>query len=163
MEILSQYSYLGLFFLILVEEAGVPLPIPGDIFIAAAAALPKSNYFIIVAEVTAATLIGSTILFTVSQRVGSPLINKFGKYIRFTPEKVKHVEKWFEKRGGAAITIGRLVPGLRTITPIVAGTFKVDYKTFWFYTAIAAFIWANIYFVIGKFFGGILTFLASHY
>ncbi len=163
MEILSQYSYLGLFFIIFAEEAGVPIPIPGDIFIAAAAALPKSNYFIIVPTVVLATLIGSTILFTVSRKIGNPLVKKYGKYIRFTPEKLKKVESWFKKHGGTAIAIGRLVPGLRIINPIAAGTFKIDYKTFWFYTAIAAFIWANVYFAIGKFFGGILTFLTHTY
>ncbi len=163
-EIIQQYSYLGLFFLILVEEAGIPLPIPGDIFIAATAALPKSNYLFVLSTVVLATLIGSTILFTLSRRFGNKLILKFGKYIKFTPEKVKRVEKWFEKRGGLAITIGRLIPGLRIITPIVAGTFRLDYKTFWFYTAIAAFIWANIYFILGKFFGGIFTYLTGgHY
>jgi len=159
--ILQQYSNIGLFFIILVEEAGVPLPIPGDIFIAAAAAIPKSNYFIVVAAVVGATLTGSTILFTISQKIGSPLIKRFGKYIRFTPQKVKKVERWFEKYGGRAIVIGRLIPGLRIITPIVAGTFKVDYKTFCLYTAVAAFIWANIYFVIGKFFGNLFALATS--
>jgi membrane protein DedA with SNARE-associated domain len=153
----EHYSYFGLFFIILIEEAGVPLPVPGDIFIAAIAALPNANYLIITSTTVIATLIGSTILFAVSRKFGHSLILKFGKYIRLTPEKVKRAEKWFEKYGGSAIVIGRLIPGLRIITPIVAGTFEVSYKTFWLYTTIAAFIWANIYFVIGKFFANLLA------
>ena len=129
------------------------MPIPGDVFIATVAALPNSNYFLVVAVVMTATLTGSTILFTLARKIGNKLLIKFGKYIKVTPQKVKKIEKWFEKYGGLAIVIGRLIPGLRIITPIVAGTFEVSYKTFWAYTALAAFIWANIYFVIGKFFG----------
>lgn len=163
MELIEKFSYFGLFFILLVEEAGIPLPIPGDLFIGTASALPNSNYFLIVSTVVTATLIGSTILFTLSTKIAHPLLIKFGPKIKITPEKIKKVESWFKKYGGFAIVIGRLIPGLRIVTPIVAGLFGVSYKTFWLYTAIAAFAWANIYFVIGKFFGEILEKLSSRF
>jgi len=156
-ELIEKYSYFGLLLILLIEEAGIPLPIPGDIFIASASALPKSNYFLIVASVVTATLIGSTILFTIAKKIGHPLLLKFGPKIRITKDKVKKVEAWFEKYGGFAIVIGRLIPGFRTITPFAAGLFGVSYKTFWLYTTVAAFIWANIYFILGRFFGSVLT------
>ena len=162
LELLEKYSYFGLFGILFAEEAGVFLPIPGDIFIAVSAALPHSNYLLTVLTVVAATLAGSTILFSLTKKFGHRLLIKYGKYIRVTPNKIKKVEKWFEKYGGLAIVIGRLIPGLRTITPIVAGLFEVPYKTFWLYTTIAAFIWANIYYIIGKFFGEIFTKLLIH-
>ncbi len=155
-DLVERFSYVGLFIILLIEEAGIPLPIPGDIFIAAQSALPNSNYFLLVTTVVAATLIGSTILFTLSKKIGHPLLLKFGPKIKITPQKVKRVEKWFEKYGGLAIVIGRLIPGFRTITPFAAGLFGVSYKTFWLYTVLAAFIWANAYFVIGKFFGDLI-------
>lgn len=161
MEIIEKYSYFGLFLILLVEEAGIPLPLPGDLFIGAASALPNSNYLLVVATVTLATLTGSTVLFSLSKKVASPLLLKFGPKIKITPEKIKKVEKWFEKYGGFAIVIGRLIPGLRIVTPIVAGLFGMPYKTFWFYTALAAFIWANIYFFIGKFLEELLSRLSS--
>lgn len=156
LEIIEKYSYLGLFLLLFAEEGGIPLPIPGDIFIATASALPSSNYFLIVATVVTATLTGSTILFTLAKKFGHKLLLKYGKYIKITPQKVAKIERWFVKYGGLAIVIGRLIPGLRIITPVVAGLFGVSYKAFWLYTALAAFIWANVYFVLGRFFGEIL-------
>ncbi len=156
LEFVETYSYLGLFLILICEESGIPLPIPGDIFIAIASGLPNSNYFLIVATVVSSTLIGSTILFTLAKKFGHPLLVKYGKYIKITPEKIKRIEKWFTKYGGAAIVVGRLIPGLRILAPIVAGTFNISYKTFWLYTTIAAFIWANIYYVIGKFFGELI-------
>jgi len=156
LDFVERFSYLGLFLILFAEEGGIPLPIPGDIFIATVAALPKTNYFLLVLTVVTATLCGSTILFTLARFFGHKLIVKFGKYIKLTPEKIKRIEKWFEKRGGLAIVIGRLIPGLRIITPAVAGIFEVSYRTFWLYTAIAAFIWANIYYLIGRFFGEVL-------
>lgn len=152
LELIEKYSYFGLFAILFVEEAGIPLPVPGDIFIATVAALPRSNYLLTVLTVITATLTGSTILFTLAQKFGHKLLTKYGKHIQVTPEKIKKIEKWFEKYGGAAIVIGRLIPGLRIVTPIAAGTFGVPYKSFLIYTTIAAFIWANIYFLIGRFF-----------
>jgi len=156
LEFIQEFSYLGLFLVLFAEEGGIPLPIPGDIFIATVAALPKTNYLALVATVTAATLCGSTILFTLARFFGHKLILKFGKYIKLTPEKIKKIEGWFEKHGGKTIVIGRLIPGLRIVTPAIAGIFEVSYRTFWLYTAIAAFIWANIYFLIGRFFGNFI-------
>src|SRR3990167_6049121 len=145
--LIDSYSYFGLFAILFVEEAGVFLPIPGDIFIATISALPSSNYVLTVLTVVTATLFGSTILFTLSKKFGYKLLIRYGKYIKVTPDKIKRAEIWFTKYGGLAILIGRLIPGLRTVTPIAAGLFEVSYKTFWLYTALAAFIWANIYFV----------------
>ena len=157
MELIERFSYFGLFLILFIEEGGIPLPVPGDIFIATVSALPKSNYFLIVITVTLATLAGSTILFTLANKFGQKLLKKYGKYIKITPQKIKKAERWFEKYGGWAIVIGRLIPGLRIVTPIVAGLFGVSYKTFWLYSALAAFIWANIYYVLGRFFGSILS------
>ena len=157
MELIERFSYFGLFLILFIEEGGIPLPVPGDIFIATVSALPKSNYFLIVITVTLATLAGSTILFTLASKFGQKLLVKYGRYIKITPQKIKKAERWFEKYGGWAIVIGRLIPGLRIVTPIVAGLFGVSYKTFWLYSALAAFIWANIYYVLGRFFGSILS------
>lgn len=161
LEFVEKFSYLGLFIILFIEEVGIPLPIPGDIFIATVAALPNSNYFLIILTVVTATLAGSTILFKLSKKFGHKLLIKYGKYIKITPQKIKKIEKWFEKYGGAAIIVGRLIPGLRIVTPIVAGTFGISYKSFLIYTTTAAFIWANIYFLIGKFFGEFISVLIN--
>lgn len=156
LEIFENFSYIGLFLILFIEEAGIPLPVPGDIFIATVSVLPNANYFLVVLTVTLATLAGSTILFTLAQKIGHPLLAKFGPKIKITPQKIKKIERWFEKYGGWAIVIGRLIPGLRIVTPIVAGLFGVSYKTFWLYTALASLIWANVYYVLGRFFGNLL-------
>jgi len=160
-EIVEKFSYFGLFLILFIEEGGIPLPVPGDIFIATVSALPRSNYFLIVLTTVWATIFGSTILFTLANKFGQKLLRKYGKYIKITPEKIKKINRWFEKYGGWAIVIGRLIPGLRIVTPVVAGLFGISYKTFWFYTAVAAFIWANIYYVLGRLFGSILSAIIS--
>lgn len=157
LNLFQEYSYPGLFLILLAEEGGLPLPLPGDFFIATAAALPGNHYLAIITIVTAATVAGSTLLFTLAKIFGHRLLIKLGKYVKITPDSTKKIEGWFAKYGGMAIVIGRLIPGLRIITPIVAGTFDLSYKKFWVYTTLAALIWANIYFAVGRFFNGLLT------
>ena len=45
LEIVEKFSYFGLFLILFIEEGGIPLPVPGDIFIATVSALPNSNSF----------------------------------------------------------------------------------------------------------------------
>lgn len=156
LEFYQTYSYFGLFFILLLEEGGIPFPIPGDLFIAAVAFMPNSNYFIILFTVIVSTLLGSTFLFSISRKFGMPILLKITSIIRVKKEKIEKVQNIFKKRANLAIIFGRLTPGFRTITPMVAGTFKVSYKNFWTNTFIAAFVWANIYFILGKLFGEIV-------
>jgi membrane protein DedA with SNARE-associated domain len=162
LEFFQTYSYLGLFLMLTLEEGGLPFPIPGDLFIAAVAFMPNSNYILIVAVVIASTLFGSTFLFSISRKFGMPILLKVSGFLRIKKVKIEKVQKLFKKHEKTAIILGRLTPGFRTITPMVAGTFKVSYKIFWANTVIAALIWANIYYVIGKFFGGLLSMLIGH-
>src|SRR3990167_8496327 len=96
-EIVEKFSYLGLFAILFIEEAGIFLPVPGDIFIATVAARPNTNYFALVATVVLATLAGSTILFSLSRTLGNKLLIRFGKYIHLDEKKIKRIERWFQK------------------------------------------------------------------
>ncbi len=162
LEFFQTYSYLGLFIILFLEEGGIPFPVPGDLFIAAVAFMPNSNYFLILLSVIFATLFGSTFLFSISRKFGMPILLKVSGFLRIKKERIEKVEKIFKKHEKIAIILGRLTPGFRTITPMVAGTFKVSYKMFWLNTVIAAFIWANMYYLIGKFFGSLILPVLYH-
>ena len=125
LEFIHNYSYFGLFVILFIEEAGVFLPIPGDIFIAVTAALPQSNYLLVVATVMIATLTGSTVLFFLSRTFGHMLLVKFGRFIKLTPKRIKKVEKWFAKYGGAAIVIGRVISRPSLPTPLFSPPFFI--------------------------------------
>jgi len=139
--------------LIFVEEAGVPLPIPGDVSILVVSTLPNVNYLGVCFFVITATLFGSSTLYYISYRFGHPFLDRLGPKIRVTPQRVERFQKWLNKYGGPAIILGRLTPGLRTVTSIAAGIFEIPFWTFFVYTGIAAWIWATVYYILGKFFG----------
>jgi membrane protein DedA with SNARE-associated domain len=153
---LQNFGYLGLFILLLLEESGIPLPVPGDVFIfigGTQAKFGKTSFFGVVTIVFIATVLGASILYFISAKLARPLVLKLARLGKVDEEKIEKVSLWFVKRGGWAVVIGRLTPGFRTVTSIVAGLLGIPYRIFVFYTGIAALIWGIIYFNLGYFFG----------
>ena len=151
-EWLLRWHYLGLFLVLLVEEGGVPLPVPGDLFIAAMGFLAReghASFPATTAVVTAATVLGSAFLYAVSQRIGRPVILRVARRLGYDEAREARVEAWIGRRGPAAIVLGRLVPGLRIVMTVAAGTLRVNVRVFTAGTTLAGALWATIYFWIG--------------
>jgi len=153
---LEKWHYLGLFAVIFAEEAGVPLPVPGDVFIAAMGFLARGaprEFLVAAAIVTAATVLGASILFTVSGRLGRPLLLRIGSRFGYTEERNARIEAWLARRGAAAVVIGRLIPGLRIVMTVVAGALHLRRGVFTLGTFLAGLVWATLYFWIGSLLG----------
>jgi membrane protein DedA with SNARE-associated domain len=151
-EFIEKWHYAGLFGIVFVEEAGLPLPVPGDLFIAAAGFIAhsgKTGGLQVVAIVTAATVLGAGILFTLAQRGGRPLLQKIARRFGYTEEREYKVGQWLARRGASAVVFGRLVPGLRIVMTVVAGSLGMKRATFVVGTFFAGILWGTIYFGIG--------------
>lgn len=92
------------------------------------------------------------VLFTASTIMGNFLGywsgNKFSHVFNREEDtwflKRKHMDaakEFYASKGGFAISIARFLPIVRTFAPIVAGTVKMDYKTFTFYNILGAILW----------------------
>ena len=150
---LRTYRLGGLFLLLLVEEAGVPIPLPGDMLIALAGAQPHLDPFYAVRVLTASTLavfLGSSVLFWVIRQGGRPLVLRLGRYVRVNPQRLDRMERWFAQRGALAIVIGRLIPGLRVPTTVMAGLIGVPYRVYAPAAALSALLWSVFFFYLGR-------------
>tara|TARA_B100001123_G_scaffold451198_1_gene628344 strand:+ start:1377 stop:2237 length:861 start_codon:yes stop_codon:yes gene_type:complete len=146
----NQYTALAL--LITVEEAGVPLPLPGDLAVVfmgfqvssgRAAALP-----VVLVTVASATL-GASLLYWLSRIIGLTLVDRYGSYLRVTRPRLAKFEQWMNSHGALVIVFGRLIPGLRIAVAVGSGIAKVPFRHFVFYTGISSTIWASIYLSVG--------------
>ncbi|ACG75475.1 SNARE associated Golgi protein [Anaeromyxobacter sp. K] len=149
---LERWHYGGLFAVILAEEAGVPLPLPGDLFIAAMGFLAHSHraaFLPTAAVVTSATVLGATVLYLVSRHAGRPLLLRVARRFGYTEAREARLEGWLTRRGAAAVVIGRLIPGLRIVMTVVAGALRLRHGTFVAGTLVAGALWATIYFWLG--------------
>src|ERR1700687_1803443 len=85
----------GLFFVIFFEELGVPLPAPGDVAIIYGGSLKPTRalpYPLAFAAVVSGAVLGSACNLTISRRYGRPFIQRFGRYIGITEERLGRAE-----------------------------------------------------------------------
>lgn len=139
--------------LLLLEEAGVPLPIPGDVVIAytgyevSRGTMPYIGAFLLLLM---SVLIGSSILYYLSARFGNQIVLKFGHYIHLNEKKLLTVEEKFRKYGVWVIIFGRHIPGFRIPITVFAGMSEMTYKTFIVSTFISVIFWIPFYLALGQ-------------
>jgi SNARE associated Golgi protein len=71
----------------------------------------------------------------------------------FKPEYLLKAQHFFEKHGGKAIILGRFMPIVRTMVPMVAGAGSMTYHKFFTYNVVGAFLWAVCVTLAGYFLG----------
>lgn len=144
--------YVALFILLCVEEAGVPLPLPGDTLILLAgsrASAGQANPWVAMTLIVCATLTGSSVLYWVSRLGGMSVLRRLANWTRLGESRLERAARWYRQWTAPAIVFGRLVPGFRTPTTAVSGTFRVPYPAFLFYTGVSAVLWSALYLSVG--------------
>ena len=145
----DNFSAAFLFLLVFLVEAGLPIPIPYDILILAAG-WREVNFFQILVAVVLGNLAGSTILYYLSLRFGHPILHKGSRFLGVSNKRLKLVEGWFNRWGGVAIVIARLIPGARFAATVLSGIFSLNYfKVFLPYLFAGSVIWVSIYWFLG--------------
>jgi len=153
---LDQHGLLAAFVLLLIEEAGVPVPVPGDVLMLVLGVHARRGSVPLwqaLAVMELATLIGSTVLYVGAQLAGRSLVYRYGRFIRLTPEHLDKVEVWLKHHGSRAVFLGRLVPGLRIVTAVGCGVFSVPFGVFFPAMGLGALVYILIYTLLGYFLG----------
>jgi membrane protein DedA with SNARE-associated domain len=148
-----RYSYLASYALLYIEESGIPLPAPGDVFVMYVGAhIPRNLFSWIVAwlGLIGVVVLGATNLFFISRKFGRSLAEgRFAHAVHLSPERLEKAQRWFEKYGVIAIIFGRHIPGFRVPITVAAGVLKVKYSVFAASVAVSTAIWAGIVLIIG--------------
>ena len=152
--IISSTGYAGVFFLMLLESA--VMPVPSEIIMPFAGYLVwkgTMNLWLVVAAGVLGNLAGSLLAYAVGLWLGRAFILKYSKYILLSKEHIFLAEKWFKKYGDKTIFVGRLLPVVRTVISLPAGIAKMDLKKFIFYTVVGSIPWCFALTYIGIQFG----------
>lgn len=142
LELVDLYGYWALFFTMFIDTLGIPMP--------SKTMLTLSGYFLhmgifnftlMFAVAMAGTLGGFASGYTVGRKIGKPFLEKFGPYVRITPEKIAGLEKWFAKKGIYAIFIAYFLPVARSVVPYLAGISKMAFLPAIGMAAVGATCW----------------------
>lgn len=83
--------------------------------------------------------LGSLITYWFGSKFGRKFIEKFGKYVFLTEERMKVLARWFEKYGKASLFLGRILPIVpHKVHSLVAGIFGIRLRDFLILTLIGS-------------------------
>lgn len=140
--IISQIGYIGVFILMVLESALIPIPseviMPFSGFLVATG---QFNMFYILAAGTIGNLVGSVIAYYLGANIGRSLILKYGKYVFIDEGHLDLADKWFQKFGDKIIFVSRNLPAVRTYISLPAGITKMNIVKFSIYTLIGSLPW----------------------
>jgi membrane protein DedA with SNARE-associated domain len=162
--LIESLSYWGIFLGMTIESACIPLP--SEIIMTFAGYVVyegKMAFWGVVLVGTIGNLVGSLIAYYVGWWGGRPLLQKYGKYILITPNKLNMADEWFEKYGHEAVLISRLLPGLRTFISLPAGITHMNLKKFILYTVVGSLPWCFVLTYIGVLMGPNWTTIESYF
>jgi membrane protein DedA with SNARE-associated domain len=151
---LNQFGYLAIFGLVLLEDFGIP--VPGETTLILGAIYAGDGKFSIVLVVLLGFLgavIGDNIGFAIGHFGGRKAVDRWGRYIFLTPERVERATKFFERHGSKIIIVARFVEGLRQANGLIAGISGMHWARFLLFNAIGAALWVAVWSSVGYFSG----------
>jgi len=142
---ISRVGYLGIFFLMILESAMIPIPseiiMPFSGFLVSAG---KFGPILVVLAGSLGNLVGSILTYYFGLKVGRAFIIKYGKYVFFKKEHLEFTERLFKNYGDKISFVGRLLPVIRTYVSLPAGIGRTNFIKFVFYTLIGSLIWNSV-------------------
>ena len=161
--VIEETSYLGVFFLMILESA--LLPVPSEIIMPFAgylAYLGHMDIVLIIAAGTLGNLVGSLIAYYLGLYGGRNFVIKYGKYLLMRENHLKIAEKLFNDYGEIIIFVGRMLPAIRTVISFPAGVGKMDLRKFMIYTILGSIPWNTMLaysgFLLGENWENIISF-----
>ena len=143
--LVSGFGYVGLFALMTLESAS--LPIPSEVVLPFAGYLVYlglMNFPLALAVSVIAGLAGALIDYYIALRLGRAAVERFLQRFGVRQGALQGADRWFSGRGAWSVLGARLVPLLRSVISFPAGLFKMRLATFVVMTAIGCLGWSAV-------------------
>lgn len=151
---LNHYGYLAVVALLLLEDFGFPVPGETTLILAAVyAGAGRLNVVLVGVLAFLAAVAGDNIGFAIGHFGGRPLVERYGRYIFLTPERVNKATNFFQRHGGKIVVIARFIEGLRQANGIIAGISGMHWAKFLAFNALGAALWVATWTTLGYFSG----------
>ena len=163
-EVFSEYGYWVVFFGVMLENAGIP--IPGETVLLFAGFLAyhgKIDLFPSILVAIAGATLGDSMGFLIGHFGGRPFVDRFIRRFPVIRKSFDHSQALFLKYGQWAVFTGRFITGLRMFAGIIAGLFRMPYLRFLFFNFTGATIWVIAIIYVGFLFGNSWQLVEQHF
>jgi membrane protein DedA with SNARE-associated domain len=144
-DVIDALGYVGVGFLVALESV-VPV-VPSEVVQPLAgftASQGDANLVVMIVVATFASVVGSCVLYWLAGAYGEERLRRLVVRYRFlhvSVDDLDRADRWFDRRGGLAVLIGRCVPVIRALISVPAGLRRMPIIRFAVLTAIGSLVW----------------------
>ncbi len=142
-----------IFFWVMAEQAGVPLPsLPLLLAAGALSAEGKVSFQVLLLLTMAGAVISDMMWYQLGRAKGGRILSLLCR-ISLEPDScVKNTENLFMKRGASSLLVSKFVPGLNTVAQPMAGIVRLSLPKFILFDWAGTLIWAGTVLTVGRIF-----------
>lgn len=143
--IMNSYGYIGVFFLILIEN--IFPPIPSEVILLFGGFMTtytNLNLSMMIISSTVSSVLGAYLLYKLGRVLSIDRILSIVNHKKILNLKEKDITtsiNWFKTKGEKTVFICRFIPLLRSLISLPAGIYKMNITKFIIYTLLGSLIW----------------------
>ncbi|EAC6173619.1 DedA family protein [Listeria monocytogenes] len=156
--IMADFSYIGIFVLIMVENLFPP--IPSEIILTFGGfmtTVTSLNVVMVIIVATLGSVVGAILLYKVASYFGkerlTKIVLKYGRILRLKESDIERAENFFLKYGSWAVFLCRMIPLIRSLISIPAGMTKMKMSKFLILTTAGSLLWNTVLIGLGAMLG----------
>ena len=154
--IMNQFGYLGIFFLIFIEN--IFPPIPSEVVLLFGGFMTtysKLNIIGMTIFSTIGSVIGAIVLYYIGkllnkERLKKIVSGKIGKILCLKASDIEKADKWFDTKRNKTVFFCRFSPVVRSLISIPAGMSEMAMGKFLIYTTTGSLIWNAVLLFVGS-------------
>ena len=144
-DLVARYGLALVFFNVLAEQVGLPIPaVPTLIVAGAAAAAGQLSVAAVFGVAVLACYIGDGLWFAGGRIYGRRVLRLLCR-VSLSPDScVRQSEHHFEQYGEAVLIVSKFIPGLSAVTPPLAGAMRMGWPSFIVLNGVGIALWAAL-------------------
>ncbi|SDJ77227.1 DedA family protein [Sediminibacillus albus] len=158
-DIISEFGYMGIMFLIACEN--IFPPVPSEVILTFGGFITttsKLSIFGVIVSATAGSVIGAIVLYIIGLQLDvaklEKIVDRWGHILRITKNDIYKADAWFDKYGPWTVFFCRFVPLIRSLISIPAGMSNMNVGLFLLFTTLGTLIWNVVLVYLGASVGG---------
>jgi membrane protein DedA with SNARE-associated domain len=151
---IGDHGLFAVFGLMLLESMGILIPSEAiSPFAGYLVSRGQMGFFGAVAAGVLGNLVGSWVAYFIGLWGGRELWFHYGRYVGVRAHHLKVAERWFDRHGELAVFVSRCLPVVRTFISFPAGTARMNFAKFSFYTFVGCVPWVFALTYLGYYLG----------
>ena len=152
-ELITQYGLAFVFANVLLERVGLPLPATPALLVAAALGVDgRFSLTGVFAVAFVGCMVGDALWYAAGWYYGRRVISMLCRISLAPSSCVRQTESRFERWGPLTLIVAKFVPGLSTVARPLAGTLRMDWKSFGALDGLGSALWIGATMWAGIFF-----------